>query len=72
MVAGILQDQFPNIFVCTAEKLTYANEIIGYNNSESLINRMAYETDILLYEQSSDVWMPRVVIETKGSKYYNS
>jgi len=48
-------------------RVTYANEIRSYINSESNENfLMKFETDILIYEkQKNGVWKPRIIIETK-------
>ncbi len=48
------------------KRLIYANEIVKYDDHSTSYNEMAYETDILVYEQSKDnSWKPRVVIEIK-------
>lgn len=65
-VAERLKLELPTFKVEAGKKLTYANEIIEYNESHHLHNIMAYETDILVYEVIGDkAWKPRVVIETK-------
>ena len=66
MVSEILNDNFKDYCIEGGKKLTYANEIIKYNNDKPIYNDMKYETDILVYEvDSNENWIPRVVIEGK-------
>jgi hypothetical protein len=56
------------IRVVVGHRLSYANEILTYdnNNNPELQNSTGYETDILVYEQLSEtIWKPRVVVEGK-------
>ncbi|ACN18050.1 conserved hypothetical protein (plasmid) [Desulforapulum autotrophicum HRM2] len=66
LVAERLDTELSGFHVQAGKKLTYANEIIEYDEGSSLYNEMGYETDILIYESTGEKkWKPRVVIETK-------
>jgi hypothetical protein len=57
-----------NLRASAGHRLSYANEILSYNNSNEPItqNSLGYETDILIFEQIDEVtWKPRIIIETK-------
>ena len=66
LVAERLNSKLPSVCVETGKKLIYANEIVEYGGGEASYNEMAYETDILVYEEDRKrSWKPRIVIETK-------
>ena len=66
LVAERLNSELSSVCVETGKKLIYANEIVEYGEREASYNEMAYETDILVYEEDSKrSWKPRIVIETK-------
>lgn len=66
VVAKKLDDEFEKFRVVPGKRLIYANEIVEYHEQSTTYNEMAYETDILVYEENKkQVWKPRVVIETK-------
>ena len=48
-------------------RLSYTNEILQYEKDLPSSTQMKYQTDLLVYEQSTDgkVWIPRIVIEAK-------
>jgi hypothetical protein len=57
-----------NIRVEAGRRLTYANEILEYNDNNQPENHESkgFETDVLVFEKvNENVWKPRVVIETK-------
>ena len=57
-----------NIRVKDNFRLSYANEVISYDNDNNAAeqNSLAYETDILVYELIDElIWKPRVIIEAK-------
>lgn len=63
-----LQKSDNKIRVVDGHKLSYANEVVTYDEEDKVYepNSIKYETDILIYEQIDEsVWKPRVVIETK-------
>jgi len=62
-----LQLEFPTIKAVNGYRLPYASEILSYDASNaSQQNFIAYETDILIFEQLSETkWKPRIIIETK-------
>ncbi len=62
-----LQLDFPTIKAVNGFRLPYASEILSYEADEALKqNYIAYETDILIFEQLSETnWKPRIIIETK-------
>lgn len=65
-VAKTLDDDLEKFHVISGKKLIYANEIVEYHKESTTYNEMAYETDILVYEETKDkFWKSRVVIETK-------
>ncbi len=69
-MATLLQQRISNkngnLFVEAGKKLSYANEIICYEEGGEKSKTMVYETDILVYEKCEDkCWKPRVVLETK-------
>jgi hypothetical protein len=68
MVAEKLDSELSGFNVEAGKNLIYANEIVEYGENENgtSYNKMAYETDILIYEKTDEnKWKPRVVIETK-------
>lgn len=66
MVAERLNGELSGVCVETGKKLIYANEIMEYKEEQASYYEMAYETDILVYEEDCKrSWKPRVVIETK-------
>ena len=66
LVAERLNGKLSGVCVEAGKKLIYANEIMEYGGEQATYNEMAYETDILVYEEDSKgSWKPRVVIETK-------
>ena len=66
MISNLLNDNFQDYSIVGGKKLTYANEIIKYNNDTPIYHDMKYETDILIYElDPNGHWIPRVVIEGK-------
>jgi hypothetical protein len=58
-----------NIKIETLRKLPYAQEIIEYDLNFKPIKEscMEFETDLLIYEQNSNIITPRIVIEAKLS-----
>lgn len=65
-VAEMLDKEFPRFQIVAGQKLIYANEIVEYQGNSNSYHEMAYETDILVYEEGKkQAWKPRVVIETK-------
>ena len=57
-----------NIRIVDGHRLSYANEILTYDNDNKpdKQNSTGYETDILVYEQLDETtWKPRVVVEGK-------
>ena len=57
-----------NIRVSESKKLPYSNEVLEYSEKDepSNENLIRYETDILIYEMTSeDNWKPRIIIEAK-------
>ena len=66
LVAEKIDSELSSFKVEAGKKLAYANEIVEYGEDDTLYNKMAYETDILIYEiNKNNTWKPRVVIETK-------
>lgn len=64
----LLRQTNDNIRVVDGHRLSYANEVLAYDNENQPVeqNSMGFETDILIIEQiDSATWKPRVVIETK-------
>jgi len=61
-----------NIKVDTLINIPYASEIVEYKLNFTphrlSTKEMEFETDILIYEQNTDVIKPRIIIETKLSK----
>ena len=51
----------------TGQKLSYANEILCYDNDSLMTSQMKYETDMLIFDQSKsgEIWTPRIIIEAK-------
>lgn len=56
-----------NLKVKDGFKLPYSNEVLSYeNNKPGQQNFIAYETDILIFEElDQNVWKPRIIIEGK-------
>ena len=56
-----------NIKIDTLVKIPYTKEIMEYklNFKSHRQSSMAFETDLLIYEQIADVIKPRIIIETK-------
>ena len=68
-IAQRLDEHFRKFRVEAGKRLTYANEIREYGETQPIHKDMQYETDILLYEESNTGgWIPRVVIETKTAR----
>jgi hypothetical protein len=64
----LLRQTNDNIRVVDGHRLSYANEVLSYDNENQPgeQNSMGFETDILVKELLDDkIWKPRVVIETK-------
>jgi len=64
----LLRQTNDNIRVVDGHRLSYANEVLTYDNENQPgeQNSMGFETDILILEQIDPAtWKPRVVIETK-------
>lgn len=65
LVAVKLDKSLSGYSVEAGKKLIYANEIVEYGEDSNSYNEIAYETDVLVFENNSGAWKPRVVIETK-------
>ena len=65
-VAEKLNNKLAGFSVGAGRRLTYANEIVDYEEDGPNYNEMTYQTDILVSESfGKKSWKPRVVIETK-------
>lgn len=67
-IEKLLRQTDDNIRVVDGYRLSYANEVLTYDNDYKPDKQksIGYETDILVYEQlDNTTWKPRVVIETK-------
>ena len=67
-IENLLNKTNDNIRVVNGHKLSYAFEVLTYDNENQpgKQNSMGFETDILILEQIDPAtWKPRVVIETK-------
>ena len=70
LISERMGDADASLRISCGSKLSYAHEIREYiGNALTLQNTVAYETDVLITEETSEnVWKPRVVIEAKLGK----